>query len=123
MIDFWYWVLLSGVGLLYLILFLIITGPPPERHPAGKYQTVGGLWNMKGESKEELFARQDRVTTERIRAGRPSMPMEDYMAISTDKTACYYRMGDPSDGTGAVLERAENGNWTLTLYNLNKAKV
>jgi len=87
------------------------------KYPAGKYTTTCGMVNRKGESLDELFARRERAIIKLIRDGRPSMPREEFMAISVNRADDRYRLAGIDDECGAVLQR-ENDNFKLTLYNL-----
>ena len=93
------------------------------KYPAGKYKVVGVLSdqmeNKKGENLKELFARRDELIREYIRAGYPEMNRSIYFTLPTNSSNRKYRMsvGD-GDDVGAVIERKEDGNFSLKLYNL-----
>lgn len=131
---------LGGVICLYAFLFWMIIGSPSQKAaisffvpkkwkcPAGKFSCIGygsenPMKSLKGETLDDMFERREQILKDRIKNSRPTMDYNEYVAITTDKAEDRYRMDVgkvDSDGgaAGAVLERKEDGNFMLTLYNL-----
>lgn len=77
-------------------------------YPAGKYVTTDNKRSLKGENKDELFARRDKAIQDRIRSKYPIMRYEDYMKIPTTGTSLRRFQGDPIDDFGAVYDVEAN---------------
>ncbi len=108
------------------------------KYPYGQYSTTDGMLSNKGETLEELFARRDEETKERVRASYPTMTYEEYMEIPTKEQQSdgkHYRMdGFPHtnneigcvfyrEGSKLVLYRLIVGKGELDMAKVKRAVV
>lgn len=90
-------------------------------HPAKKYKCIGvrfPMYNMKGESHDELLQRRAEIITRCVKNCHPCMTRDEFYALPTESGhGCRYRMSE-EDNRGAVIDKRDDDSTWLTIYNL-----